>query len=209
MEQGWNSHQPSPHTKQAHIHTLTHTQRHAHPHTYTYTLPQIPTHPYTYTVIYIHSYIHIHICTYTYIHPCTHTHTHSKNPGHIPNSDAHCMCVCVSVGVCVCAHVCVCVCSIVQSCLTLCDPMDYVARQAPLCSWNFPGKNTGVDCHFLLQGIFPRRSSLSRDQTQVSCISCSSRQILYQLYHLGSPPYLYDSSKKCYPLLGFLTASLE
>ena len=21
--------------------------------------------------------------------------------------------------------------------------------------WNFPGKNTGVDCHFLLQGIFP------------------------------------------------------
>ena len=24
-----------------------------------------------------------------------------------------------------------------------------------LCSWNFPGKNTGVACHFLLQGIFP------------------------------------------------------
>ena len=23
-----------------------------------------------------------------------------------------------------------------------------------LCSWNFPGKNTGVGCHFLLQGIF-------------------------------------------------------
>ena len=23
-----------------------------------------------------------------------------------------------------------------------------------LCSWNFPGKNTGVDCQFLLQGIF-------------------------------------------------------
>ena len=109
MEQGWNSHQPSPHTKQAHIHTLTHTQRHAHPHTYTYTLPQIPTHPYTYTVIYIHSYIHIHICTYTYIHPCTHT--HSKNPGHIPNSDAHCMCVCVWVCVCVCARTCVCVCA--------------------------------------------------------------------------------------------------
>ena len=28
-----------------------------------------------------------------------------------------------------------------------------VARQAPE-SWNFPGKNTGVGCHFLLQGIF-------------------------------------------------------
>ena len=24
-----------------------------------------------------------------------------------------------------------------------------------LCSWDFPGKNTGVGCHFLLQGIFP------------------------------------------------------
>ena len=24
-----------------------------------------------------------------------------------------------------------------------------------LCPWNFPGKNTGTDCHFLLQGIFP------------------------------------------------------
>ena len=31
-----------------------------------------------------------------------------------------------------------------------------------LCPWDFPGKNTGVGCHFLLQGIFP---------TQVSCIA--------------------------------------
>ena len=23
----------------------------------------------------------------------------------------------------------------------------------PLCPWDFPGKNTGVGCHFLLQGI--------------------------------------------------------
>ena len=23
-----------------------------------------------------------------------------------------------------------------------------------LCAWNPPGKNTGVDCYFLLQGIF-------------------------------------------------------
>ena len=28
-----------------------------------------------------------------------------------------------------------------------------VAHQA-LCPWNFPSKNTGVGCHFLLQGIF-------------------------------------------------------
>ena len=24
-----------------------------------------------------------------------------------------------------------------------------------LCPWDFPGKNPGVICHFLLQGIFP------------------------------------------------------
>ena len=24
-----------------------------------------------------------------------------------------------------------------------------------LCSWDFPGKNTGLGCHFLLQGSFP------------------------------------------------------
>ena len=24
----------------------------------------------------------------------------------------------------------------------------------PLCPWDFPGKNTGVGCHFLLRGIF-------------------------------------------------------
>ena len=35
----------------------------------------------------------------------------------------------------------------------LCDPMD-VARQAAL-SRDSPGKNIGVGCHALLQGIFP------------------------------------------------------
>ena len=33
------------------------------------------------------------------------------------------------------------------------NPMDYPARL--LCPWDFPGKNTGVCCHALLQGIFP------------------------------------------------------
>ena len=28
-----------------------------------------------------------------------------------------------------------------------------------LCPWNFPGKNIGVSCHFLLQGIFPTQES--------------------------------------------------
>ena len=30
-----------------------------------------------------------------------------------------------------------------------------------LCPWDFPGKNTGVGCHFLLQGIFLTQGSKS------------------------------------------------
>ena len=40
-----------------------------------------------------------------------------------------------------------------QSCPTLCDPMDSIAARL-LCPWDFPVKNTGVGCHALLQGIF-------------------------------------------------------
>ena len=42
---------------------------------------------------------------------------------------------------------------VTQSFLTLCDFMD-VTYQAPL-SINFPGKNTEVGCHSVLQWIFP------------------------------------------------------
>ena len=38
---------------------------------------------------------------------------------------------------------CVCVCA--QSCPVFCDPMDC----SPPSSWDSPGKNTGMDCHFL------------------------------------------------------------
>ena len=37
-----------------------------------------------------------------------------------------------------------------QSCLTLCDPID-CNPPGLLCSWDSPGKNTGVGCLFLLQ----------------------------------------------------------
>ena len=49
-------------------------------------------------------------------------------------------------------YVCVCVCVCVYSF----DPME-PARL--LCPWNFPGKNTGVSSHVLLQGIFPTQGS--------------------------------------------------
>ena len=44
--------------------------------------------------------------------------------------------------------------SVAQSCPTLCDPMDCSPTRL-LCPWDSPGKNTGVGCHALLQGIFP------------------------------------------------------
>ena len=40
------------------------------------------------------------------------------------------------------------------SCVQLCETSWTVTRQI-LCPWDSPGKNTGVNCHALLQGIFP------------------------------------------------------
>ena len=41
---------------------------------------------------------------------------------------------------------------LLQSCPTLCDPIDGSPPGSP-CPWDSPGKNTGVVCHFLLQCI--------------------------------------------------------
>ena len=39
---------------------------------------------------------------------------------------------------------------LLQSCPTLCDPIDGSPARLPR-PWDSPGKNTGVGCHFLLQ----------------------------------------------------------
>ena len=46
-----------------------------------------------------------------------------------------------------------CVCGCAQSCLTL--RHHRLLAASLLCLWNFPGKNTGMGCHFLLQRILP------------------------------------------------------
>ena len=69
-----------------------------------------------------------------------------------------------------------------------------------LCPWDFPGNSTGVDCHFLLQGIFPTqgsnpglphcRQTLYRLSHQESKIKCEDQKRLNSWLH---KPYI------CYP----------
>ena len=40
-----------------------------------------------------------------------------------------------------------------STCVCVCV-LSHVQLFAHFCPWNFPGKNTGVGCHFILQGIF-------------------------------------------------------
>ena len=61
--------------------------------------------------------------------------------------------------------------------LTLCDPMDCSPPGSSV-NGDFPGKDTGVGCHALLQGIFP---SQGQNPGLPHC-----RQILYQLSYEGS-----------------------
>ena len=70
---------------------------------------------------------------------------------------------------CVCVCVCVCVC--MRACLVMSDSLRPHGLELPGFSpWNFPGKNTGVGCHFQLQGIFLTQGS-NPHLLQISCIA--------------------------------------
>ena len=82
-----------------------------------------------------------------------------------------------------------CVCLVSQSCLSLCDPMNCSPPGSSV-HGDSPGKNTGVGCHALLQGIFPTEGS--------NLGLMHYRQILYKLsYQLGlngnHSPYMGSS----------------
>ena len=51
-----------------------------------------------------------------------------------------------------------CCCLVAKSCPPVLWPPWTVATML-LCTWDFPGNNTGLGCHFLLQGIFPTQGS--------------------------------------------------
>ena len=65
---------------------------------------------------------------------------------------------------------------VAQSHLILCDPLDYSPPGSSV-HGNSPGKNTGVGCHALLQGIFLTQGLIP------GLPHC--RQILYHLSHQG------------------------
>ena len=74
-------------------------------------------------------------------------------------------------------------CLVAQSCLTLCNPMDCRLPGSSV-HGDFPGKNTGVGCHALPQGIFPTQRS------NPGLPHC--KQILDCLSHQGSPSLTWD-----------------
>ena len=72
---------------------------------------------------------------------------------------------------------------VVQSCLTLCDPMDCSPPRLP-CPWNSSDKNTGVGCHSLLQGIFPTQgSNLGLLQADYLPSEPSGKPVIYRREH--------------------------
>ena len=93
-------------------------------------------------------------------------------------------------------YVCLCVCMYVSSVTLLCPTLWPHRLQSTrlLWPWNFPGKKTGVGCHFLLQDIF---------QTHISWGSCIQEDSL-PLHHLGNPSTSSASSKNVIPMLTIL-----
>ena len=76
---------------------------------------------------------------------------------------------------------CAVLCLVSLSGLTLCNAMDCSPPESPV-HGDSPGKNTGVGCYALLQGIFPTQGSKPGLQ--------HCRWILYLLSHQGSPRIL-------------------
>ena len=71
---------------------------------------------------------------------------------------------------------------------TFCANAPYKDQIKILCPWDFPGKNTGNGCHFLLQGLFPTQG-LNSDTP-------NCRQILYCLNHQKSLSFQIDSKNQ-------------
>ena len=74
-------------------------------------------------------------------------------------------------------------------CLTLCNSMDCNPTRL-LCPWNFPGKNTGVGCLFLLQGIFS-----PQENEPMSLVSSALAGGFLTIVPPGKPSYIVRGFK--------------
>ena len=132
-------------------------------------------------------WLHIDISIYTHTHIYIHIHIYITYV---------CVCACVCV---IASWLASCVNVYAQSCPTLCDPKDDSPPGSSV-HGNSPGRNTGVGCHTLLQGIFLTQGlnpGLPR-----------GRQILYHLSHQGRGPaytytYTYIYTYTCTYTMGY------
>ena len=84
-------------------------------------------------------------------------------------------------------------CLVAQLSPILCSSMDCSLPGSSVYE-NSPGKNTGVDCHALLQGIFPTQ------ELNPGLLHC--KQTLYQLSHWKPSALLYTIHKAKFKLEG-------
>ena len=102
-----------------------------------------------------------------------------------------------------------CVCSVAS---TSWQPLGLQPTTLP-CPWNFPGKNTGVGCHFLPQGIFPIQRSnpclLCLLHWQVDSFALShprstvANKSAFSVTEAPFPPFSCLSSLLCFPSFSF------
>ena len=92
-------------------------------------------------------------------------------------------------------------CLVAQSCPTLCDPSDCSPPSSSV-HGDSPGKNTGVGCHAVLQGIFPTQ------EWKAGLSYC--RRILYHLSSVVSYCELIWASSQPddFRVIGLLTQQL-
>ena len=77
-----------------------------------------------------------------------------------------------------------------------------------LCPWDFPGNTTGVDCHFLLQGIFPTQGSNPGLLNYRQTLYCLSHQEIHVYDYLGLL-FLQNLGTAAVSVGGWLTPSCK
>ena len=95
-----------------------------------------------------------------------------------------------------------CLYTVLQSCVTLWDPMDYIPPGSSVRE-DSPNENTEAGCHALLQGIFPNQG--------LNPVLPHCKQILYHLSHQGGPYVNIDIYRSICepPLLSTVPGTLD